>query len=155
AAAPSLSQRIAKTDPTKYRQATSVHGGAGAMKFGSLLGTDALDTNFIFLHRGELQPGGGIGAHFHNDCEEMFVILDGEAQFTIDGRTSVRTGPAGAPTRAGHSHGIYTATDKPVQWMNINVGTTKVYDACDLGDPRVGAPLDPIPTVMTLRLDRS
>src|SRR5690606_31141623 len=79
AAAPSLSQRIAKTDPTKYRQATSVHGGAGAMKFGSLLGTDALDTNFIFLHRGELQPGGGIGAHFHSDCEEMFVILDGEA----------------------------------------------------------------------------
>jgi mannose-6-phosphate isomerase-like protein (cupin superfamily) len=155
AAAPSLGQRIVKTDPAKYRSATSVHGGAGAMKFGSLLGTDALDTNFIFLHRGELQPGGGIGAHFHNDCEEMFVILDGEAQFTIDGRTSVLKGPAGAPTRAGHSHGIYNATDKPVQWMNINVGMTKVYDAFDLGDPRVGAPLDPIPTFMTLRLDRS
>jgi mannose-6-phosphate isomerase-like protein (cupin superfamily) len=155
AAAPSLAQRIAKTDPSKYREATSVHGGAGAMKFGSLLGTDALDTNFIFLHRGELQPGGGIGAHFHNDCEEMFVILDGEAQFTIDGRTSVLKGPAGAPTRAGHSHGIYNASDKPVQWMNINVGMSKVYDAFDLGDPRVGAPLDHVPTFMTLRLDRS
>jgi mannose-6-phosphate isomerase-like protein (cupin superfamily) len=155
AAAPALSQRIVTTDPAKYRQAASVHGGAGSMRFGSLLGTDALDTNFIFLHRGELLPKSGIGAHFHNDCEEMFVILDGEAQFTIDGRTSVLKGPAGAPTQAGHSHGIYNATDKPVQWMNINVGMTKVYDAFDLGDPRVGAPIDPIPNFMTMRLDRS
>jgi mannose-6-phosphate isomerase-like protein (cupin superfamily) len=102
-----------------------------------------------------IQPKSGIGAHFHNDCEEMFVILDGEAQFTIDGRTSVLKAPAGAPTQAGHSHGIYNATDKPLQWMNINVGMTKVYDAFNLGDPRVGAPLDPIPNFMTLRLDRS
>src|SRR5438034_2910021 len=50
-------------------------------------------------------------------CEEMFVILDGEAQFTIDGRTSVLKGPAGAPCRMGHMHAIYNATDKPVQWM--------------------------------------
>lgn len=154
AAAPAL-ERIAHTDPAKYRTSRAVHGGAGAMDFGSLLGADALDTNFIFLHRGVLHPGGGIGAHFHNDCEEMFVILDGEAQFTIDGRTSVLKGPVGAPTQAGHSHGIYNATDKPVQWLNINVGMTKVYDAFDLGDPRVGAPLDPIPNFMTLRLDRS
>jgi len=155
AAAPALGERIAHTDPTKYRTSRSVHGGAGAMDFGSLLGVDALDTNFIFLHRGVIHPGGGIGAHFHNDCEEMFVILEGEAQFTIDGRTSVLKGPAGAPTQAGHSHGIYNASDKPVQWLNINVGMTKVYDAFDLGDPRVGAPLDPIPNFMTLRLDRA
>ncbi|RAK50770.1 cupin domain-containing protein [Phenylobacterium deserti] len=155
AAPASLSQRIAHTDPAKFRSARSVHGGAGELKFGSLLGTDALDTNFIFLHRGEIQPGGGIGAHFHNACEEMFVILDGEAQFTIDGRTSQLKGPVGAPNTMGHSHAIYNPTDKPVQWLNINVGTTKVYDNFDLGDSRVGAPLDPIPTFMTMRLDRS
>ena len=55
----------------------------------------------------------------------MFVIFDGEAQFTIDGRTSVLKAPAGAPTRAGSSHAIYNASDKPIQWMNINVGTGK------------------------------
>lgn len=151
----SLAQRIAHTDPAKYRSATSVHGGAGELKFGSLLGTDAVDTNFIFLHRGEIQPGGGIGAHFHNACEEMFVILDGEAQFTIDGRTSQLKGPVGAPNTMGHSHGIYNPTNKPVQWLNINVGETKVYDNFDLGDPRVGAPLDPIPAFMTMKLDRT
>ena len=46
-------------------------------------------------------------------------------------------GPAGAPCRMGHSHAIYNATDKPVQWMNINVSAMKgTYDAFNLGDAR-------------------
>lgn len=86
----------------------------------------------------------------------MFIILDGEAQFTIDGRTSVVKGPAGAPVRMGHSHAIYNASDKPVEWINFNVGMMKgIYDAFNLGDGRVGAPLDPVPTFMTMHLDRS
>ena len=79
----------------------------GRLNFFSMFGGDALDTNLWFLHRGVLEPKSGIGAHFHNYCEEMFVILDGEAQFTIDGRTSTLKAPAGAPTRMGHSHAIY------------------------------------------------
>jgi mannose-6-phosphate isomerase-like protein (cupin superfamily) len=86
----------------------------------------------------------------------MFVILDGEAQFTIDGRTSSIKGPAGVICRAGHSHAIYNASSTPVQWMNLNVSLMAgVYDAFDLGDTRAGAALDAIPTFMTLRLDRA
>jgi mannose-6-phosphate isomerase-like protein (cupin superfamily) len=56
----------------------------------------------------------------------------------------------------GHSHAIYNATDKPVQWMNINVSALKgTYDNFDLGDDRRNVPLDPIPVFMTLRLDRA
>ena len=56
----------------------------------------------------------------------------------------------------GHSHAIYNHTDQPVEWMNINVSSVKaVYDAFDLGDGRVGAPLDPIPVFMTMRLDKT
>ena len=122
----------------------------------ALFDAHSLDTNLFFLHRGIIQPKSGIGAHFHNQCEEMFVIFDGEAQFTIDGRTSLLKGPAGAPCRMGHSHGIYNPTDKPIQWMNINVSAMKgTYDAFNLGDPRVDVPLDPIPVFMTMRLDRA
>jgi mannose-6-phosphate isomerase-like protein (cupin superfamily) len=124
------------------------------MDFGVLLGADALATNFIFLHRGVIQPRSGIGQHFHNYCEEMFVILDGEAEFTVNGRTSLIKGPAGAPNRQGHSHAIYNPTDRPVQWLNINVGMSKTYDAFDLGDARVGVPLDPVPQFISMRLDR-
>jgi mannose-6-phosphate isomerase-like protein (cupin superfamily) len=149
-----LAEQIVHTDPAKYRASPAVHGGPGQLNYMSLLDHTSLDTNLFFLHRGVIQPKSGIGAHFHNQCEEMFVILDGEAQFTIDGRTSVLKGPAGAPVRMGHSHAIYNHTDQPVEWMNINVSAVKaVYDAFDLGDPRVGVPLDPIPTFMTMRLD--
>lgn len=151
-----LAQRIAHTVPEKYRASPRVHGGAGQLDYMGLFNANAMDTNLYFLHRGIIQPKSGIGAHFHNQCEEMFVILDGEAQFTIDGRTSVLKGPAGAPVRMGHSHAIYNHTDRPVQWMNINVSARKgVYDAFDLSDPRVDVPLDPIPTFMSMRLDRA
>jgi mannose-6-phosphate isomerase-like protein (cupin superfamily) len=126
------------------------------MDYMVLLDAHALETNLCFLHRGILEPHSGIGHHFHNQCEEMFVILDGEAQFTIDGRTSVLKAPAGALCRMGHSHAIYNATGQPVQWMNINVTAVKgAYDNFDLGDDRRGAPLDPIPVFMTMRLDPS
>ena len=148
-----LSQRIAHTDPAKYTVHKSVHDGPGEMKFMALLDSHSLDTNLFFVHRGVLEPKSGIGAHFHNQCEEMFVIFDGEAQFTIDGRTSLLKGPAGAPCRMGHSHAIYNASDKPVEWMNINVSAIKgKYDAFDLHDGRAGVPLDPIPVFMTMRL---
>src|SRR5687767_11667240 len=153
---PTLEQRIARDDPSRYRASSGVHGGAGQLRFFGMFGGDALDTNLWFLHRGVIEPKSGIGAHFHNYCEEMFVILDGEAQFTIDGRTSTLKGPAGAPARMGHSHAIYNATDQPVQWLNINVTAFRgIYDAFDLGDNRVGAPVDPIPQFMTMQLDRA
>src|SRR5215469_11826645 len=151
-----LAARIVHTDPGKFRHSPSVHGGAGYLDFTALFDSHTLDTNLQFLHRGVIGPKSGIGAHFHNQCEEMFVILDGEAQFTIDGRTSVLKGPAGAPCRMGHSHAIYNATDKPVQWMNINVSAVKnSYDAFNLDDSRADVQLDRIPVFMTMRLDRT
>jgi mannose-6-phosphate isomerase-like protein (cupin superfamily) len=149
-----LTQRVAHSDANKFRDLTAVHGGAGSMQFGVLLDNDALSTNLLFVHRGVIQPHSGIGQHFHNYCEEMFVILDGEAEFTIDGRTSLLKGPAAVPDRQGHSHAIYNPTDKPLQWLNINVGTSKNYDAFDLGDTRVGVSLDPVPQFISMRFDR-
>lgn len=151
-----LADRIVHTDPSKFRPSPAVHGGAGKLDFTALFGAHTLETNLQFLHRGVIEPKSGIGAHFHNQCEEMFVILDGEAQFTIDGHTSLLKGPAGAPCRLGHSHAIYNPTDKPVQWMNINVTLVKdTYDAFNLNDPKVDVPLDPIPQFISMRLDRT
>jgi mannose-6-phosphate isomerase-like protein (cupin superfamily) len=151
-----LAQRIVHTDPSKFRAMPAVHNGPGQLNYMALFDFHTLDTNLYFLHRGIIQPKSGIGAHFHNNCEEMFVIFDGEAQFTIDGRTATLKGPAGAPCRMGHSHAIYNATDKPVQWMNINVSALKgEYDAFNLDDGRVDVAVDKIPTFMTMHLDRS
>jgi len=155
AAQAELSRRIAHTDPAAYRSSPAVHGGAGTMAFTAVLNRGAVTPEFNFLHRGEIPPGAGIGHHFHNTVEEMFVILDGEAQFTIDGRTALVKGPAGVICRTGHSHAIYNSGTKPVQWVNLNVSLNAgVYDNFDLGDTRAGATLDPIPVFMVGRFDR-
>ena len=150
-----FAQRIARTDLDKFA-ASSSHGGAGTRINQQLLDHTALGVNLNFLIRGRLLPGGGIGHHFHNSCEEMLFILDGEAEFTVDGRTALIKGAAGAPSRMGHSHALYNPTDKPVEYLNFNVGAFKGHcDNFDLGDSRVGVPKDPIPVFMSARLDDS
>src|SRR5215470_15937258 len=150
-----LSDRIGHYLPDKAQRLTGVHDGAGSMKIGSIMDDKSLSTNLLFWHRGVIEPYSGIGEHFHNRCEEMFVILTGEAEFTINGRTSLLKAPVGVPDRMGSAHAIYNPTDQPVEWMNINVGTSKVYDAFDLGDARVGVAKDPIPQFITMKLDRA
>jgi mannose-6-phosphate isomerase-like protein (cupin superfamily) len=156
-----LAERIAHTDPSQFQLRPSVHSGSGPMRYMSLFDQSSpakanLGVNLFFLHRGELLPGGGIGQHFHNFTEEMFVIFDGEAEFTIDGRTSTLKGPAGAPVRLGHNHAITNQTDKPVQWMNINISLLPgLYDAFDLAEDRVGAPKDAKPQFINMSLAKS
>ncbi|MFN0168059.1 MAG: cupin domain-containing protein [Bryobacteraceae bacterium] len=151
-----LAQRIAHTDPAQYRKIKAVHYGAGELHYQGLLDATSLNTNLLFLHRGVIPPKGGIGHHFHNHMEEMFVIFDNEAEFTISGHTSRLTGPGGAPCRMGQSHAIYNHSDRPTEWMNIAVGSIKgKYDATDLEDDRVGVTLDRKPVFITMKLDRT
>jgi mannose-6-phosphate isomerase-like protein (cupin superfamily) len=121
-----------------------------------LVPSTAMSINLNFMHRCQIMPGGGVGHHFHNATEEMFIVFDGQAEFTVDGRTSVLKGTVGAPVRMGHSHAIYNPSDKPVEFMNINIGSIKGhYDAFNLDDARIGAPKDTIPTFMTMKLDKA
>lgn len=125
------------------------------MKFTGLIGSQTLATNFLYLHAGEIPDKAGIGQHFHHTIEEMFVILDGEAEFTINGRTSKIKGPALVPCKMGNSHGIYNSSGKPIRWLNFAVSTIKGRgDNFDLGDNRVGAPLDPIPQFVSGQLKK-
>lgn len=152
----SLEERIAHNDPSTYRHASNVHGGAGSIQFDKFLNRPLVHTNFLFIHAATLDPKGGIGHHFHHRMEEMYVILDNEAEFTIDGRTSRIKGPAAVPCKAGQAHAIYNHTDKPTRFLNFAVTMEKrKYDSFDLGDDRVGVPLDPNPVFVNMRFDRS
>jgi mannose-6-phosphate isomerase-like protein (cupin superfamily) len=150
-----LADRIGHTDPSKYKRSRS-HESAGDMACMLLVPPTAMDINLNFMHRCQIMPGGGVGHHFHNSNEEMFIVFDGQAEFTIDGRTSVLHGTVGAPVRMGHSHAIYNPSDKPVEFMNINIASIKGhYDAFNLADARVGVPKDAIPVFMTMNLDKA
>ena len=155
AASAQLAQKISHYDVTRTASLKAVHDGAGTMNFGPLMNDKTLSSNMQFLHRGVIHPHSSIGQHFHNHCEEMFVVFDDTAQFTVNGRTSELKGTWGVPDRMGSSHAVYNPTDHDIEWMNINVGTSKVYDAFNLGDDRVGASLDKIPQFVTMNLDKA
>jgi mannose-6-phosphate isomerase-like protein (cupin superfamily) len=148
--------RVIPNDPSKYRQYTAMHGGAGTMGLVPLILSKDMSTNFLYLHSGMINAKSSIGHHFHHNIEEMFVLLTGEAQFTVNGRTSTIKAPAMVPCKMGDSHAIYNATDQPVRWLNFGVSLVKdKADNFDLGDNRVGVPLDPIPVFVSGRLDRT
>ena len=134
-----LAERVGHHDPSRYRPGPFARQRRRHELHDAAAGQRACSTNLYFLHRCQITPGGGVGHHFHNTTEEMFVIFDGEAEFTVDGRTSLLKGTVGAPVRMGHSHAIYNPGKTPVEFMNINVSAVKgKYDAFDLDDARVG-----------------
>src|SRR5688500_8807785 len=155
ASAQPATNRVIPTDPTKYRALSAVHAGAGKMGFTQLVGRTELSTNFLYLHAGVIEAKSGIGHHFHHNIEEMYVLLNGEAEFTINGRSSKIKAPAVVPCKMGDSHAIYNASSERVRWLNFAVSLNKGRaDNFDLDDTRVGATIDPIPVFVSARLER-
>ena len=155
ATAQSVKDRVVHNDPAKYKELSAVHAGAGKMGFTELIGRSELSTNFLYLHAGIIEPKSGIGHHFHHNIEEMYLLLNGEAEFTVNGRTSKIKAPAIVPCKMGDSHAIYNSSGERLRWLNFAVSLNKGRgDAFDLGDSRVGAAIDPIPVFVSGRLER-
>ena len=148
--------RIARIADVDLRASEHCHGGAGQLNYGGHWAQDDFETPWHFVHYGSLPPGGGIGHHRHENCEEMFVTFDNAAQFTHNGRTVQVEGAACVPCRKGESHAIYNPTDRPTRWMNFCVAEEGGgYDATDFGEDRVGAPLESADRIPLGRIDRS
>jgi len=142
-------------DPSKYRELTAVHAGAGKMGFTQLIGRNDLTTNFLYLHTGVIEAKSGIGQHFHHNIEEMYLILNGEAEFTINGHTSKIKAPAVVPCKMGDAHAIYNASNEKLRWLNFAVSLQKgKADNFDLNNTMVGVKLDPIPNFVSARLEK-
>jgi mannose-6-phosphate isomerase-like protein (cupin superfamily) len=147
--------RIIHNNPAQYRELSAVHAGAGKMGFTQLIGSKDVSSNFLYLHAGVIQGKSGIGHHFHHGIEEMYVLLTGEAEFTVNGRTAKLKAPVAVPCKLGDSHAIYNASSEPIRWLNFAVSKTKGKgDAFDLGDNRVGVQLDKIPVFVSYQLKR-
>jgi mannose-6-phosphate isomerase-like protein (cupin superfamily) len=118
-----LAERIGHTDKSKAMVGKNVHQGTGTLYMQTLLGRGAI-TGLNFMHHGPLMPKSSIGHHFHTNSDEMFLILDGDCEFTVNGQTAVIKGPVGVPCKSGNSHAVYNPSDKPVDWVNFNVAVT-------------------------------
>lgn len=146
---------IAHSDRESMRTLENVHGGAGPILFKSLAERSNFQTPWCFTHAAILLPGGGIGHHRHDHCEEIFVTIDNAAQFTHNGRTAEVIGGAAVPLRKGESHAIYNHTDRETRWFNFNVTDPGgKADSTDFNDNRTGAPLESTDRLPIGRFDR-
>jgi mannose-6-phosphate isomerase-like protein (cupin superfamily) len=156
-----LAQRIGHYDPVPATPAPrapgkkGAHQGTGSLALRNLVDVRNLQGNWTFFQRGVLYPHSSIGEHFHLGTEEMFIILDGDAQFTIDGRTAVVPGPAAVPVRLTHGHAVFNPTDKNMQWLNVSVSAKNGGDIFENGDDRADVALDRVPQFVFMRFDRA
>jgi mannose-6-phosphate isomerase-like protein (cupin superfamily) len=123
-----LAERIGHTDQSKAFAGKNVHQGTGTLYMQTLLGRGAI-TGLNFMHHGPLMPKSSIGHHFHTNSDEMFLILDGDCEFTVNGQTALVKGPVGVPCKSGNSHAVYNPSNKPVDWVNFNVAITNPAEA--------------------------
>ena len=147
--------RISHARREEMNEIKGVHAGAGSLIFKSLFENDAFETPWWFIHSAIIPPGGGIGHHRHDHCEEIFVTIDNASQFTHNGRTTEIFGGAAVPVREGESHAIYNHTDKETRFFNFNVAEAGMpADSYDFGDDRIGAQLESVDRLPIGRFDR-
>ena len=147
---------IFHNDPSQYNAGKNAHGGAGELHYFTLLDSDVMSNNYLFFHRGWLMPKSGIGEHIHRTMEEMYVIFDGVAEFTVNGKTSLL--PAGSMVLCpmGSSHAIHNPNDTKLEWMNVAASIKKgEYDAVNYGDSRENVRLESPPPFKWGQFDRS
>ena len=137
-----------RNDRSKYMSSEYPHGGAGTVRYMELTPREKFTTEFLFVHRGVLDPKSGLGEHVHRRMEEMYFVMDNNiARFTVNGRTAELPGPCMVLCPMGSSHGIYNPTDNVVEFMNIGVTLeNRQYDAVnfakknDLADAEIESP---------------
>ncbi len=142
--------------PAHFNAAAKSHQGAGEVRFTNICGTPDFATNMRAISRGELPPGTGIGEHVHRNMEEIFIILNATAQFTVNGHTAELPPGAMVVCRKGSSHGIYNQNrDVSLDWLYFAVSMERdKWDAIDFGNDLSNQKVEsPAPFVWTV-LDR-
>lgn len=124
-----------RTDPSTMTETKQAHAGANQFLIGSLIDTSIFETSILWIHRGIIPQGSGIGEHTQRDLEDMFIVFNTPAEFTINDRTALLPAGTMVPCIQGYSHGIYNAGEESLQWMNLVTLTAKdvQYKITDLG----------------------
>lgn len=61
------------------------HEGEGVLKHVEVFSGEEFDTNIRFFNYTILPPGTTIGNHEHGNDEEVYIVLEGEGMFYLDG----------------------------------------------------------------------
>ncbi|MFE6871739.1 cupin domain-containing protein [Kitasatospora sp. NPDC057692] len=134
-------------DTTVPADVHGVHGAAGVTQWTCLARRAGLAGDWEAVEWARIPAGGTSGEHLHTRTREVYVLLAGAGEVTLDGRPhAVRAGDA-VLTAVGTRHGLRNTGTGPLEWLVIElpagqeppgpVGSTVVRDL------RRAGPLDP------------
>ena len=108
-------------------------GGKGKMYITQLMGKDAalpdvdgfpddFDSSLHFLHELILEPGTQIGEHTHEGSEEIYFMVEGTGEMTVDGElVKMKAGDA-VLTGNNSTHSFVVTSDIPVKLFIVEAG---------------------------------
>lgn len=100
----------------------SSHGGRGLAAGATLFDGAEFKSGLRFINYTELDPGVSIGYHAHGRDEEVYVILEGGGEMTVDGETR-RVGRGDVIVNPpGGSHGLKNDGDGVLRVLVFEVG---------------------------------
>ncbi len=76
-----------------------------------------------YIHDDIISPGVSIGLHAHTDDEEIYIILEGEAEMEDNGIVRIVKPGDICITSSGQSHSLRNTSNNDVRLMVINVKT--------------------------------
>jgi len=141
---------------TESREVKNCHGGAGSLMFRELLSESDFKTTLKSFATGTLAPGSSTGEHYHRDSEEVYIVFNEPAEFTVNGHTSLLPAGTCVFSPMGSSNGLYNNSDETLEWLGIEVRRGKgEYKCIDYGDDLTHQKLESPPQFAWAQFDRS
>lgn len=105
--------------PDEFRP--HMRDGDGTVQLTAVFSPDEYHSNTRLISRITLPVGASIGYHVHEQEEEFFYVLSGEALFNDNGRTvRLRAGDA-TVTRGGEGHAVQNDGAVPFEMLAVIV----------------------------------
>ncbi len=83
---------------------------------------DDFRSSLHFLHELILEPGAKIGEHTHRGSEEIYFMLEGTGEITIDGTTFTMEEGDAVLTRNNSTHSFTVTSKIPVKMIVVEAG---------------------------------
>lgn len=100
----------------------SSHGGRGPYELFEIWGGSDFASNVDFMDRMVVPPGSTVGLHKHGNNEEMYVVLEGQATMTVEGKpVRVKKGDMILNPTFGE-HGLVNDSNADIDLLIIQIG---------------------------------
>jgi len=98
-----------------------VHGARGLTQWACLARRAGLDGGWEAVEWARIPAGGVSGEHLHTRTEEVYVLLAGRGEVTLDGRPYPVAAGDAVLTGLGTRHGLRNVGDTALEWLVIEM----------------------------------